>query len=90
MNSYEKWGRDFTDSLMRHLSAALTIWAATEIKYQEINFRDLGLFLVAGAVVPTLREVFAKGLPPMETVSVTTATTTIEQSKLEPLKAKEQ
>lgn len=64
MNTYEKWGRSFIDSLIRHIGTSLTIWVGTEIKYQEINWYDLGLFVLCGAVIPTVAEFLKAGLPP--------------------------
>lgn len=63
MSTYQKWGRSFLDSLLRHIGTSLTIWIGTEIKYQEINYKDLGLFLLCGAIIPTVAEFLKQGLP---------------------------
>lgn len=61
MNCYEKFGREFANSLMRHLASATGVWAVLE--RENISWRNFVLAVLVGAVVPTIREVFAKGIP---------------------------
>jgi len=68
MGTYAKWGRSFVDSLIRHIGTSLTIWVGTELKYQEVNYHDLALFLVCGAIIPTMAEFFKQGLPPIDAI----------------------
>ena len=71
------------DSILRHVGTSLTIWIGTEIKYQEWNWHDLLLFLLCGAVVPTVAEFLKQGLPPEETVVVTVPVGKVEFAKEE-------
>jgi hypothetical protein len=83
--NYQKWGRSFIDSLLRHVGTSLTIWIGTEIKYQEINYHDLVLFIFCGAVIPTIAEFLKQGLPPPdEKVTTVMTETTVTESKPQP------
>lgn len=62
MNACEKWGLRFLNSLLRHIFAASGIWEYFHAKY-DVNWKDLGWAVVIAAVIPTLKEFFAKGLP---------------------------
>lgn len=63
MSEYEKWGIRYLNRLFWHLTNATALWGLYEVKYQEVNWKDLGWALLVGAVLPTLRELFQEGIP---------------------------
>lgn len=77
MNIYGKWGLKYLNSLMRHIAACGTLWTVYEMKYQEVNWADLGWAMLVGAVFPTLKEMFTEGLPNPEATVTTTTTAAV-------------
>lgn len=63
MNCYQKFGRAFINSLMRHLAAATGVWGFFEVKYQDFNWHDWLWSMLVAAVIPTVKEMLDKGFP---------------------------
>lgn len=60
---WEKWLRYNLDMYMRHIGTAGMAWAGTAVVEGHINWKNLGVSLLAGAIIPTTFTILQQGLP---------------------------
>lgn len=85
MSLHLQWGRYFYDlfsQILRHIGTALAGWGGLNVAHAggadvpALNFKALGIFLVAAAVIPALSSFWQKTpLPEVEETTVTIKTT---------------
>ena len=52
--NWEKWGLDFYQSLGRHVGTAGMTWLGLGVKGGKLDWSDLWVALLAGAILPTV------------------------------------
>ena len=52
--NWKKWGFDFWQSLGRHIGTAGLTWLSLGVKDGRIQWRDLYVAIIVGAVLPTV------------------------------------
>lgn len=67
--NWERWGYDFVNQILRHVGTAGLCWGGLSAREGKIDWPNLWVFLLTGAILPTLFTFFSKGLPPDEEAS---------------------
>ncbi len=76
--NWQKWGRDFVQSLGRHIGTAGMTWLGLGLKDGVINWGSLWIALLLGAVLPTVFTFLQKTPLPDDIESITVTTATVE------------
>lgn len=89
-----RWGKYFYDlfsQMLRHVGTALAGWGgvnvanATGVNVQPLDWKHLGIFIVAAGIIPAIAAFWQKTpLPEFEEVIVTTETTVTHVKPQEP------
>lgn len=72
--NWNKWGRDFFASLGRHIGTAGMTWLGLGVKDGQIEWHNLWLALITGAVLPTVFT-YLQSTPVPEETTVSTPQT---------------